>query len=88
MLIGAKGNRHFCFCGELVSIAHGNLYAPYSACTDPSPFTSSIHRFADDPTKLQQWAAFVQDVANLGSLADVVETLAVFLMSHGHRAAD
>jgi predicted nucleotidyltransferase component of viral defense system len=43
--------------------------------------------FAGDPTKQQQWAAFVEEVAvNPGALADVVETLAVFLMAHAENA--
>ena len=43
--------------------------------------------FANDPTKQQQWAAFVQDVAiDPGLLADVIGTLAAFLMPHAERA--
>jgi predicted nucleotidyltransferase component of viral defense system len=43
--------------------------------------------FADDPTKIQQWTAFIQDVAiDPGSLGDVVEALATFLMPHAQRA--
>lgn len=43
--------------------------------------------FAEDPTKQQQWNAFVQDVAvSPGSLADVVKMLEVFLMSHAAEA--
>ncbi|MBR0834120.1 nucleotidyl transferase AbiEii/AbiGii toxin family protein [Bradyrhizobium manausense] len=43
--------------------------------------------FADDPTKIQQWTAFLQDVAiDPGPLAGVVETLAVFLMPHAEKA--
>jgi hypothetical protein len=35
--------------------------------------------FADDPTKIQQWNAFIPDVAiEPGSLAEVIETLAGF----------
>jgi hypothetical protein len=45
--------------------------------------------FASDPTKQQQWAAFVQEVAvNPGSLADVVEALASFLLPHAEKAAN
>jgi predicted nucleotidyltransferase component of viral defense system len=43
--------------------------------------------FADDPTKVQQWNAFIQDVAiEPGSLAEVIETLAGFLMPHAEKA--
>jgi predicted nucleotidyltransferase component of viral defense system len=43
--------------------------------------------FANDPTKQQQWAAFVEDVAvNPGPLADVVEALTSFLMPHAEKA--
>jgi predicted nucleotidyltransferase component of viral defense system len=43
--------------------------------------------FANDPTKLQQWTAFLQDVAiDPGSLAAVIEALAAFLMPHADRA--
>jgi predicted nucleotidyltransferase component of viral defense system len=43
--------------------------------------------FASDPTKQRQWAAFVEEVAvNPGPLADVVETLASFLLPHAEKA--
>lgn len=43
--------------------------------------------YANDPTKVQQWAAFIQDVAvNPGPLPGVVETLAAFLMPHAEKA--
>ena len=43
--------------------------------------------FADDPAKLQQWTSFIDDVAvKPGSLAEVVETLAAFLMPHAQAA--
>lgn len=43
--------------------------------------------FPNDPTKQQQWTAFVEEVAvNPGPLADVVETLATFLMEHAAKA--
>jgi predicted nucleotidyltransferase component of viral defense system len=43
--------------------------------------------FANDPTKIQQWTAFIQDVAiDPGSLNGVVETLATFLMPHAETA--
>ena len=43
--------------------------------------------FANDPSKQQQWAAFVEEVTiNPGTLADVVEGLAVFLMPHAAAA--
>ena len=39
--------------------------------------------FAKDPTKVQQWNSFVEDVAfRPGSLAEVVRNLAAFLMPH------
>ena len=50
----------------------------------PDGLTSA---FASDPTKQQQWAAFIEEVAvNPGSLADVVEALAKFLMPHAEKA--
>ncbi|WP_311972638.1 nucleotidyl transferase AbiEii/AbiGii toxin family protein [Bradyrhizobium agreste] len=43
--------------------------------------------YADDPTKVQQWTAFIQDVAvNPGPLPGVVETLATFLTPHAEKA--
>ncbi|WP_445219879.1 nucleotidyl transferase AbiEii/AbiGii toxin family protein [Bradyrhizobium sp. Pa8] len=43
--------------------------------------------FANDPTKIQQWTAFIQDVAvDPGPLAGVVEALATFLMPHAEKA--
>jgi predicted nucleotidyltransferase component of viral defense system len=43
--------------------------------------------FADDPTKRQQWTGFVEEVAvNPGSLDNVVEALASFLMPHAETA--
>jgi predicted nucleotidyltransferase component of viral defense system len=50
----------------------------------PDGLTSA---FASDPTKEQQWTGFVEEVAvNPGSLADVVEALAKFLMPHAGKA--
>jgi predicted nucleotidyltransferase component of viral defense system len=43
--------------------------------------------FANDPTKIQQWTAFIRDVAiDPGPLNGVVETLAAFLMPHAEKA--
>jgi predicted nucleotidyltransferase component of viral defense system len=43
--------------------------------------------FAEDPTKQQQWTAFVKDVAvTPASLAEVIEDLAAFLMPHAEQA--
>ena len=50
----------------------------------PDGLTSA---FAADPTKHQQWTAFVEEVAvNPGTLADVVEALASFLLPHAEKA--
>lgn len=50
----------------------------------PDALTKAI---TDDATKVQQWNAFVQDVAiDPGPLADVVTTLATFLMPHAEAA--
>ena len=48
----------------------------------PSARPDALSReFAEDPLKQRQWAAFVQDVAaKPGTLADVVDQLAAFLM--------
>ena len=43
--------------------------------------------FARDPTKQQQWRAFVEDVAvNPGTLAQIIEDVAAFLMPHAAAA--
>jgi predicted nucleotidyltransferase component of viral defense system len=43
--------------------------------------------FAEDPTKMQQWDAFVDGVdATSGSLAKIVDELAVFLKPHAAKA--
>ncbi len=43
--------------------------------------------FAEDPTKIQQWNSFVEDVAfRPGTLADVVKDLSAFLMPHASAA--
>lgn len=43
--------------------------------------------FAKDPTKIQQWTAFIRDVAiDPGPLNGVVETLAIFLTPHTEKA--
>jgi hypothetical protein len=43
--------------------------------------------FAEDPTKQQQWTAFLKDVAvTPASLAEVIEDLAAFLMPHAEEA--
>lgn len=45
--------------------------------------------FANDPTKIQQWTASIQDVAiDPGPLNGVVETLATFLIPHAEKARD
>ena len=45
------------------------------------------HAFAEDPTKIQQWTAFVDDVAiNPGPLTKIVDELAAFLMPHATEA--
>jgi len=50
----------------------------------PDGLTSA---FASDPTKQQQWAGFVEEVAvNPGPLVDVVEALAAFLLPHAEKA--
>jgi predicted nucleotidyltransferase component of viral defense system len=50
----------------------------------PDALTSA---FANDPTKQQQWKAFIQHVAiDPGPLADVIETLAAFLMPYAEKA--
>jgi predicted nucleotidyltransferase component of viral defense system len=50
----------------------------------PDALTSA---FANDPTKIQQWTAFIQDVAiDPGPLPDVTEALAAFLMPHAASA--
>jgi predicted nucleotidyltransferase component of viral defense system len=46
----------------------------------PDALTSA---FAEDPAKQQQWTAFLADVAvNPGTLAEVIDDLAAFLMPH------
>jgi predicted nucleotidyltransferase component of viral defense system len=43
--------------------------------------------FADDPTKRQQWDAFIEEVAvNPGALSGLTEELASFLMPHAEKA--
>jgi hypothetical protein len=43
--------------------------------------------FAADPTKQQQWTAFVEEVAvNPGTLAEVIEDIAAFVMPHAAAA--
>jgi Nucleotidyl transferase AbiEii toxin, Type IV TA system len=50
----------------------------------PDGLTSA---FASDPTKQQQWLAFVEEVAvNPGTLAQTVEDVAAFLMPHAATA--
>jgi predicted nucleotidyltransferase component of viral defense system len=45
------------------------------------------HAFAEDATKQRQWNAFLEDIAaNPGSLAEVIEELAEFLMPHASKA--
>jgi hypothetical protein len=50
----------------------------------PDGLTST---FANDPTKRQQWAAFVGEVAvNPGGLGDVADVLSLFLLPHAEKA--
>ena len=45
--------------------------------------------FANDPTKRQQWTAFVEQVtANPGDLGDVVDALSLFLLPHARKARE
>jgi predicted nucleotidyltransferase component of viral defense system len=45
--------------------------------------------FATDPTKIQQWNAFIQDIAvDPGPLESVIEALTLFLLPHAKRAAN
>jgi hypothetical protein len=45
--------------------------------------------FASDPTKQQQWTAFVEEVAaNPGTLPEIVEDVAAFLMPHAAAAKE
>lgn len=45
--------------------------------------------FASDPTKQQQWTAFVEEVAvNPGTLPEIIEDLSAFLMPHARAAKE
>jgi len=54
----------------------------------PSERPDALSRaFAEDATKQRQWTAFLGDVAvNPGSLAEIIEDLAAFLMPHAEAA--
>jgi len=54
----------------------------------PTDLPDALTRaFAADPAKGQQWTSFVEGIeANPGSLAEIVDALAAFLMPHAKAA--
>jgi hypothetical protein len=80
-------SRTYDFQGDRLARAIAATFARRKT-TIPSKLPDALTRaFADDPQKIQQWASFAEDVAvQPGTLAQVIDDLAAFLMPHAATA--
>jgi predicted nucleotidyltransferase component of viral defense system len=75
------------FNGDRLARAIAATFARRTTEIPATPPDALTPAFAKDPIKQQQWSAFLVDVAvNPGTLAEVIEDLAAFLMPHAARA--
>jgi predicted nucleotidyltransferase component of viral defense system len=75
--------RSFEFKGDALARAIAATFARRKTDIPTDRPDALTRAFADDVQKQRQWAAFVEDVAfEPGTLAEVVDSLAEFLMSH------
>jgi predicted nucleotidyltransferase component of viral defense system len=75
------------FDGDRLARAIGATFARRKTAIPAERPDALTPAFAEDATKQRQWNAFLEDVAvNPGSLAEVIEDLAAFLMSHANKA--
>jgi predicted nucleotidyltransferase component of viral defense system len=80
-------SRTYEFKDERLARAIGATFKRRGTTVPPERPDGLSRAFAEDPAKIQQWAAFVDTVAvKPGSLAEVVDDLAAFLMPHAARA--
>jgi predicted nucleotidyltransferase component of viral defense system len=76
-------SRTYEFTGERLARAIAATFARRRTDIPTEPPDALSSAFASDPVKLQQWAAFADDIAmQPNSLAEVVDDLASFLMPH------
>jgi predicted nucleotidyltransferase component of viral defense system len=75
------------FKGDNLARAIAATFARRKTEIPSEPPDTLTPAFAEDPTKIQQWNSFVDDVAfQPGSLAEVTRDLAAFLMPHAAAA--
>jgi predicted nucleotidyltransferase component of viral defense system len=75
------------FKGDRLARAIAATFARRKTEIPSDPPDALTPAFAADAAKVQQWTAFVTDVAfSPGTLADVIEDLAAFLMPHAAAA--
>jgi predicted nucleotidyltransferase component of viral defense system len=75
------------FNGDRLARAIAATFARRTTEIPIAPPDALTPAFAKDPVKQQQWSAFLVDVAvNPGTLAEVIEDLAAFLMPHAAQA--
>jgi predicted nucleotidyltransferase component of viral defense system len=75
------------FTGGALARAIAATFARRRTAIPTEPPDALTHAFAEDSTKQREWAAFVEDVViKPGSLMQVVDDIASFLMPHAVRA--
>jgi predicted nucleotidyltransferase component of viral defense system len=75
------------FDGDRLARAIAATFARRNTEIPPERPDALTTAFAEDAIKQRQWNAFLEDVAvNPGSLAEVIEELSAFLMSHARKA--
>jgi predicted nucleotidyltransferase component of viral defense system len=75
------------FKGDGLARAIAATFARRKTEIPSAPPDALTRAFAEDPAKIQQWNSFVEEVAfQPGSLAEVVDDLAAFLMPHAAAA--
>jgi hypothetical protein len=80
-------SRSFEFRGDALARAIAATFARRNTETPTERPEALTSAFADDPLKQRQWAAFIEDVAlQPGSIAEVIDTLAQFLMPRAAEA--
>jgi hypothetical protein len=79
--------RSYKFAGDSLARAVAATFARRKTPV-PTELPDALSRaFAEDPAKIQQWNSFVDNVSvQPGSLANVIDVLAAFLMPHAMMA--
>lgn len=80
-------SREFEFKGDKLARAIAGTFTRRKTEIPSEPPDALTTAFAEDPTKIAQWDAFVEDVNfKPGTLAEVIKDLAAFLMPHASKA--